>query len=188
MCPRVEQPANPQNETKTQKLHFSFERSDYLLLQMGLTLIIVLLCVTGCVLGTTTVMIPMRDGVELHTDIDFPLGKSSDLTAVIDRSPYGADRLELVADIFLLWGYAAVRQDMRGTQQSQGNFTIWHSDANDSYDTFQWISEQSWSNGDIYSVGASADGLASFTMIMDSPKWLKAQVYSVIVKGVEGRE
>jgi hypothetical protein len=31
---------------------------------------------------------------------------------------------------------------MRGTHQSEGAFTIWHSASNDSYDTMQWISQQ----------------------------------------------
>ena len=41
-------------------------------------------------------------------------------TAVIDRSPYGQFAIEMLADIFLLWGMVAVRQDMRGTCKSEG--------------------------------------------------------------------
>lgn len=67
---------------------------------------------------------------------------------------------------------------MRGTHQSGGNFTVWHSDANDAFDTMQWIAQQNWSSGVTFTVGASADGLASFTMPLSTPTpptWLRAQ-------------
>lgn len=64
---------------------------------------------------------------------------------------------------------------MRGTGWSQGNFSFWRSSANDSYDTMDWISQQSWSNGNVLTVGASADGLASLEEVIDKPKWLKGQ-------------
>lgn len=126
----------------------------------------------------------MRDGTKLHTVVDFPLNKpKTNLTVVMDRSPYGMYALEMISDIYTIWGFAAVRQDMRGTQQSDGTFSIWHSAANDSYDTMQWISQQPWSNGEVYTVGASADGLASFEMLRDSPPWLKKQ-FIIFASGV----
>lgn len=64
-----------------------------------------------------------------------------------------------------------------GTQKSEGNFTIWHSDANDSQDLGDWIVKQGWSNGVVFSMGASADGLAAFTMPENNPEWLKAQYF-----------
>lgn len=86
------------------------------------------------------------------------------LTTIVDRSPYGYTHLELMIDLFLPYGFMTVGQDMRGTPKSEGNFTIWHSDANDSQDLGDWIIQQEWSNGKIFSFGASADGLASFTV------------------------
>ena len=102
--------------------------------------------------------------------------KKTNVTAVMDRSPYGQFALELIADIYAALGdFAAVKQDMRGTGWSQGNFSFWRSSANDSYDTMQWISEQSWSDGQVLTVGASADGLASLEEVIDKPKWLIGQ-------------
>lgn len=75
------------------------------------------------------------------------------------------------------FGFVAVGQDMRGTELSEGNFTIWHSDADDSFDLGEWIVKQDWSNGKIFSFGASADGLAAFTTNYYSPDWLQAQYY-----------
>lgn len=64
---------------------------------------------------------------------------------------------------------------MRGTGKSEGDFTMWHSDGNDTYDFGEWIIQQPWSDGTIYSIGASADGLGSYTMNEHEPAWLKGQ-------------
>ena len=61
---------------------------------------------------------------------------------------------------------------MRGTCQSEGNFSIFHSDTNDSADTIKWILQQPWSNGEIYQIGASADGIASFELALAPPDLL----------------
>jgi putative CocE/NonD family hydrolase len=95
----------------------------------------------------------------------------------MDRSPYGADGLELINDIYLPFGFITVGQDMRGTGQSEGNFTIWHSDNDDSEDAGNWIVSQPWSNGKIFTFGASADGLAAFRTPENQPSWLKAQYF-----------
>lgn len=104
-------------------------------------------------------------------------------------------------------GYVAVRQDMRGTGQSQGNFSLWQNEADDAYglssfvssfvssslcwthyfpcwmtfhasshkDTMTWIANQTWCNGSVFEVGASADGLNSFIAVLADPQWLRAQ-------------
>lgn len=128
---------------------------------------------------TFETMLPMRDGVKLHTRVVLPPKRKVDenekVTTIIDRSPYGYTALEMIADIFLPAGFATIGQDMRGTQQSEGVFDIWHSDNNDAQDLGDWIVQQEWSNGKVFSFGASADGLASFTMPENSPDWLDAQ-------------
>lgn len=67
---------------------------------------------------------------------------------------------------------------MRGTGKSEGNFTIWHQDSEDGEDLGNWVVKQPWSNGKVFSFGASADGLAAFTLPTNSAEfdWLKAQV------------
>jgi len=119
----------------------------------------------------------MRDGVLLHTMVNFPEPKFGrvNLTSVIDRSPYGQDALELIADIYVPEGLVGLRQDMRGTGKSEGYFTIWHSDADDTYDTLEWIVAQKWSDSIVFQCGASADGLAAFTTAEDEPPWMYAQ-------------
>ena len=66
---------------------------------------------------------------------------------------------------------------MRGTGLSQGNFTNWKADADDSEDLGNWVIQQPWSNGVIYSFGASADGLGAFTTNYNQPSWLSSQYY-----------
>ena len=123
-------------------------------------------------------MIPCSDGTLLHTRIALPRKSSGGkYTTVVDRSPYGYSDLEWMVDIFLPAGFAAIGQDFRGTQKSEGLFSIWHKDANDSKDLGNWIVQQPWSNGVVYTFGASADGLGAFTTVQNEPRWLGAQYF-----------
>ena len=99
------------------------------------------------------------------------------LTVVMDRSPYGQFGIELLDDLFVPAGFIAVGQDMRGTGLSEGRFSNWKADANDSEDLGDWIIQQPWSNGKIYTFGASADGLGAFTTNYNAPSWLESQYY-----------
>ena len=79
-----------------------------------------------------THMVPMRDGIRLQTVITMPLNPPGSKCAVVmDRSPYGKDFLELLSMLFLGEGFASIRQDMRGTKGSEGNFTTWRSAGNE---------------------------------------------------------
>lgn len=124
-------------------------------------------------------MIRMRDGTQLHTLIFFPRDIKADdpqtFPAVIDRSPYGYGDMEWITDIFLPFGFVAVGQDMRGTEKSEGNFTMWQSDSNDGEDLGNWIVRQKWSNGQVFTFGASADGLGSLQIPFNNPKWTAGQ-------------
>ena len=111
-------------------------------------------------------MVPMRDGTRLSTvAISPPWSAASRFPAVIDRSPYGHMGTELLADLFVVIGdFVSVEQDMRGSGRSEGNFSLWHSDAHDGFDTLSWITRQPWSDGRVYQIGASADGIAANMM------------------------
>lgn len=143
-------------------------------------------------LRTATYMLPMRDGILLHTDVDFPPFYINDtnpkkIPCVLERSPYGQNAIERIAQIAGdLLGYCAVRQDMRGTHDSQGNFSIWHDSANDAYDTIEWIISQPWSNGQVFETGASADGIDQFAQIIKPHPALRGQF--VVVATTEGYE
>ena len=64
---------------------------------------------------------------------------------------------------------------MRGTEKSEGNFTIWQSDKWDSRDLGDWIVSQEWSDGRVFTLGASADGLGSMQTVKTNPSWLAGQ-------------
>jgi predicted acyl esterase len=122
-------------------------------------------------------MLPMRDGIKLHTAVNFPVDRTPPYGTVIDRSPYGENRTEQLADLYLTLGFAAVRQDMRGTKQSEGNFTLWRTEDDDYFDTMKWIEAQDWSDGRVWTIGGSADGMASFQVMYEPPPQLEAQFF-----------
>jgi len=126
---------------------------------------------------TEEIMLPARDGTLLHTRLVFPRKMTSEdkYTVVMDRSPYGYTGLEWFSDLFVSAGFVGIGQDMRGTGLSEGNFTVWHADADDSQDLGNWIVQQPWSNGKVYTIGASADGMGSFTTLYNNPTWLDSQ-------------
>jgi putative CocE/NonD family hydrolase len=123
-------------------------------------------------------MVYCRDGVGLHTRVTLPRNDSGrKFTTIVDRSPYGYDDLEWLVDLYVPFDFVAVGQDFRGTHKSEGRFSIWHLDANDSEDLGNWIVQQPWSNGQVYTFGASADGLGAFTTVQNEPSWLGAQYF-----------
>lgn len=138
-----------------------------------------LLCAPWRAALAETVFIPMRDGVKLHTEIDFPpffpAGKK--LPIVLERSPYGENKEELIALVMAeLLGYIGIRQDVRGTGQSEGKFGVWHDSVNDSYDTLEWVSNQTWFNGQSFITGVSADAIDATMTISDPHPSVRAQV------------
>ena len=115
--------------------------------------------------------------MKLHTVVVYP--RDNDGTkkypTIMDRSPYGYQDLEWFADLFSPFGFVTIGQDMRGTEKSEGNFTMWAADQYDSRDLGDWIVSQPWSNGEVMTFGASADGLASYQTPKTVPSWLTAQ-------------
>ena len=107
------------------------------------------------------VMIGMRDGVRLSTDLYFPPGAQGRLPAILWRSIYdkqGAYGREPGLRELVQRGYVAVIQDTRGRGASGGTFTPSVGDRNDGYDTIDWIVRQPWSNGKLGTAGCSSLG------------------------------
>ncbi|CDN50290.1 CocE/NonD family hydrolase [Neorhizobium galegae] len=120
------------------------------------------------------VMVTMRDGIKLATDVYRPAkdGKVIEgrLPAIMERTPYGKaerSRSEIevgmtepmkrheVASYFVRAGYAVIYQDCRGRYNSEGEFSKYISEAADGYDTARWLVEQAWSNGQFGTMGLS---------------------------------
>src|SRR5512144_2932295 len=70
-----------------------------------------------------TVMIPMRDGVQLSTQILAPKSPQEPLPILLDRTPYGAFAAPPNTRR-ALGEYISVSQDIRGRNKSQGEFVM----------------------------------------------------------------
>src|SRR6202167_3234262 len=126
------------------------------------------------VIVLSDVMVAMRDGVKLATDIYLPARRGKPAAGrcavILERTPYDktADsrsertptlekpksRAE-VAAFFVSRGYIVIYQDCRGRYRSQGTYVKYLSDGLDGYDTCAWIIRQPWSNGAIGTMGLS---------------------------------
>ena len=129
------------------------------------------------------VMVPMRDGVRLATDIHRPatngVPTSGKFPVILERTPYGKDggpSGALWAQYFVSRGYIFVAQDVRGRYASEGNWRPHRDDANDGYDTAKWIGEQPWCDGNIGTVGTSYPGGTQHALAISNPPYLKAMI------------
>ncbi|MRW85063.1 CocE/NonD family hydrolase [Pseudoduganella sp. FT26W] len=127
------------------------------------------------------VMIPMRDGVKLHTVILVPNGAAS-LPMLLERTPYDADGFaqkgilnmrDAVRSANREWvddGYILVYQDIRGKYGSEGKYVMTRppigalnptktDDTTDAYDTIDWLVKNvKESNQRVGMIGSSYDG------------------------------
>ena len=133
------------------------------------------------------VMIPMRDGVKLHTVIVVPRG-ARNAPILLTRTPYNASgraqrnasphmvaALPLFDELFAADGYIRVYQDVRGKYGSEGEYVMTRplrgplnnsmvDHSTDAYDTIDWLVKNvPESNGRVGMVGSSYEG---FTVVM----------------------
>lgn len=110
------------------------------------------------------VMMPMRDGIRLATDIYRPK-TDAPVPIIFSRTPYNFNSYrdgELVTRTLeaafqaVNRGYAYVVQNERGRFFSEGEWDILGTPLTDGYDAFTWMAEQSWSNGKIGTLGCSS--------------------------------
>jgi len=136
-------------------------------------------------------MIPMRDGVKLHTVIFVPKG-AHDLPMLLERTPYNAEVFSSHDSPHLrdtLWsanrewvddGYIFVYQDIRGKYGSEGAYVMTRppmgplnpsktDDTTDAWDTIDWLVKNvSESNKRVGMIGSSYDGW-TVTMALLNP-------------------
>jgi putative CocE/NonD family hydrolase len=149
------------------------------------------------------VMIPMRDGVKLHTVILVPKGAKG-APILLTRTPYDADVLtghaasahlgpmlngyDNATDVIVDGGYIRVVQDVRGKHGSEGDYvmnrplrgrlnptTVDH--ATDTYDTIEWLVKNTpESNGRVGILGISYDGFLPLMALVNPHPALKVAV------------
>ncbi|WP_457383411.1 CocE/NonD family hydrolase [Rhodanobacter sp. TND4EL1] len=149
------------------------------------------------------VMIPMRDGVKLHTVILIPKG-AHHAGILLTRTPYDANALthlsmsghlesalqgyDNVADIIVEDGYIRVVQDVRGKYGSEGDYVMNRplhgplnptpvDDATDTYDSIDWLVKNiPESNGKVGTLGISYDGFEPLIALFNPHPALKVSV------------
>jgi putative CocE/NonD family hydrolase len=149
------------------------------------------------------VMIPMRDGVKLHTVIVIPKGAKS-APILLTRTPYGAsaqlDHAESAhlgpilngydnaVEVIVQGGYIRVVQDVRGKYGSEGDYVMTrplHGPLNptpvdhstDTYDTIDWLVKNvPESNGKVGILGISYDGFLPLMALVNPHPALKVAV------------
>jgi uncharacterized protein len=128
-----------------------------------------------------SVPMAMRDGVSLRGDIYRPGGKERH-PAILMRSPYNRTMTLDFSFLNLLEvvnaGYALVVQSIRGTYDSGGKMELGDvsmtADAQDGYDSVEWVAGQSWCDGNVGTAGGSYLGLLQWITAREDPPHLKA--------------
>ena len=149
------------------------------------------------------VMIPMRDGVKLHTVILVPKG-ASHAPILLTRTPYDATALTTHAqsphlgpiltgydnatDVIVEDGYIRVIQDVRGKYGSEGDYVMNRplrgplnptpvDHATDTYDTIDWLVKNiPETNGKVGILGISYDGFLPLMALVNPHPALKVAV------------
>jgi putative CocE/NonD family hydrolase len=150
-----------------------------------------------------TVMIPMRDGVKLHTVILVPKG-ARNAPILLTRTPYDANGLtshenssdlgtilngyDNATDVIVEGGYIRVVQDIRGKYGSEGEYVMNRplqgplnptkvDHATDTYDTIDWLVKNiPETNGRVGILGISYDGFLPLMALINPHPALKVSV------------
>jgi putative CocE/NonD family hydrolase len=132
------------------------------------------------------VMIPMRDGIRLATDIYIPSNDGGvtpapgRFPALLMRTPYGKKgRADAPPPAAVSHGYVVVRQDVRGTFSSEGVFEPMLNEGTDGFDTMAWLRKQPWADGRVGTFGGSYLGGDQMLLAAEQPQGLVAAFASV---------
>ncbi|HEY7096687.1 MAG TPA: CocE/NonD family hydrolase [Terriglobales bacterium] len=148
-------------------------------------------------------MIPMRDGVRLHTVILIPKG-AKNAPMLLTRTPYNANNMttqeqsshlgpslegyDNPTDVIVEGGYIRVVQDVRGKYGSEGDYVMnrpLHGPQNptpvdhatDTYDTIDWLVKNvPESNGKVGILGISYDGFTPLMALVNPHPALKVSI------------
>lgn len=120
------------------------------------------------------IMVPMRDGVLLATDL-YRNADGGAVPVLVMRLPYDKER-SVAPDLMTLVqaGYQVVIQDTRGRFASQGNFQATVQEHNDGVDCYTWVAQQPWCNGQIGTLGQSYLGQVQWLAASAMPAAIKA--------------
>ena len=131
----------------------------------------------------TNVAVRMRDGTVLRADVYRPAGAGR-FPTLLQRIPYGKHSpryrsMYLDPMRALDRGYAVVIQDVRGRHASDGEWYPYVHEAEDGFDTIDWIASQGWSDGNVGMFGISYHGATQWLAATTAHPALKAIVPGV---------
>lgn len=132
-----------------------------------------------------TLLIPMRDGTELPTDIYLPEdAQLKEHPCILMRNPSGRRAQPWVQYGELAkYGYIVAIQDARNVIDPEGKTMPYWSDGwgkeQDGYDTVEWLAKSPFTDGNIGTIGFSAPGITQLLMAPSAPPSLKCQYVGV---------
>ena len=131
----------------------------------------------GGIIVQKNVMVPMRDGVRLATDIYRPAGPGP-YPVVLMRTPYGTETPQFAKKglYYVKHGYALVLQDTRGKYDSEGDWYGKRDEAKDGSDAITWVGTRPWSSGKVGMTGGSYLGMVQYWVADQDNPYLKALV------------
>ena len=120
------------------------------------------------VIREKNVMVPMRDGTRLATDVFRP-DAPGHFPVLVNRGPYGKEGYINDPDhsmwFFPKHGYVFLGQDCRARFDSEGDYyNPVFQEAQEGWDTVEWAARQSWSNGRVGTTGQSYLGATQYTL------------------------
>ena len=123
--------------------------------------------------------VPMRDGVELALDLLRP-DLDGPLPVVLLRTPYDKVLARTTSpelyERLAQRGYIVAFNDCRGRFNSDGVFRPYFDEADDGFDTVEWIGAQDWCDGNVGMIGGSYVGHTQWYAASRLPSHLKAIV------------
>ncbi|HEY0782462.1 MAG TPA: CocE/NonD family hydrolase, partial [Thermoanaerobaculia bacterium] len=116
--------------------------------------------------------IPLRDGVVLNATVYRPAGQREPLPVVFTLTPYIGDSYHERGLYFARHGYVFVLVDARGRGSSGGRFNPFAQEAQDGYDTVEFLARQPWANGKVAMWGGSYAGYDQWATLKAAPPHL----------------
>lgn len=125
------------------------------------------------------VMVPMKDGTKLATDVYRPNAWRK-FPVILIRTPYeksgSMHPYKQMAEVFACQGYAVVVQDVRGKFDSEGAFYPYAYEALDGHTTVTWAGEAPWSNGNVGFLGISYLGSCAWLAARYKSPYLRTMI------------
>ncbi len=152
------------------------------------------------VTGRRRFMVPMRDAVQLSTDVYLPADRTGAMVmkprpVMLIRMPYGIREsyayMPAVGRYWARRGFAAVIQDVRGKFGSQGEWEPLMHEVEDGYDAIDWSSQQPFCDGRVVMTGESYYGFTQWAaassghpaLVAISPGDMGLDLYGLLFEG-----